>query len=128
MKKTTHFDEDPRIKFVGTVYDQELLKKIRENAYSYLHGHEVGGTNPSLLEALATTDLNLLLNVGFNKEVGEEGALYWNKNKMNLANLINLADLLEKTAIKEISKKARMRIDNCYSWDLIVQEYEDLFN
>ena len=47
LEKKIHFKSDPRIKFVGTVYDQELLKKIRENAYAYLHGHEVGGTNPS---------------------------------------------------------------------------------
>ena len=62
LKEKTRFDRDPRIKFVGTVYDQELLMKIRENAYAYFHGHEVGGTNPSLLEALGSTDLNLLLN------------------------------------------------------------------
>ena len=37
--------------------------KIRENAYGYFHGHEVGGTNPSLLEALGSTRLNLLLDV-----------------------------------------------------------------
>ena len=48
----------------------------------YLHGHEVGGTNPSLLEALESTDLNLLLDVGFNKEVAEDGALYWNKERI----------------------------------------------
>ena len=68
-----------RIKFVGTVYDQELLKKIRENAYAYFHGHTVGGTNPSLIEALGSTDLNLLVNVGFNKEVAEDSALYWSR-------------------------------------------------
>ncbi len=79
LKKDTQFDQDARIKFVGTVYDQQLLKKIRENAYAYFHGHEVGGTNPSLLEALATTSLNLLLKVGFNEEVGRQSALYWSK-------------------------------------------------
>ena len=77
LKKSTGFDKDKRIKFVGTVYDQQLLKKIREQAYGYFHGHEVGGTNPSLLEALASTDLNLLLDVGFNREVAEDAALYW---------------------------------------------------
>lgn len=76
LKEKTHFDQDPRIKFVGTVYDKELLMKIRENAYGYFHGHEVGGTNPSLLEALGSTDLNLLLDVGFNREVAEDAALY----------------------------------------------------
>ena len=44
-------------------------------------GHEVGGTNPSLLEALGSTKLNLLLDVGFNREVAEGNALYWTKEK-----------------------------------------------
>ena len=73
---------------------QELLKKIRENAYGYFHGHEVGGTNPSLLEALGSTDLNLLLDVSFNREVALDNALYWNKTDGNLANLIEKADLM----------------------------------
>ena len=57
LEEKLHFKSDKRIKFVGTVYDQELLKKIRENAYAYFHGHTVGGTNPSLIEALGSTDL-----------------------------------------------------------------------
>ena len=55
LEQKLGFKKDKRIRFVGTVYDQELLMKIRENAYGYLHGHEVGGTNPSLLEPLGTT-------------------------------------------------------------------------
>lgn len=128
LKNETHFDQDKRIKFVGTVYDQQLLKKIRENAYGYLHGHEVGGTNPSLLEALATTDLNLLLDVGFNKEVGEDGAVYWNKEEGNLANLINRLENINNDQLKELSTKAKQRIDSKYSWDYIVRKYEDLLN
>ena len=58
LEEKLHFRQDSRIKFVGTVYDAELLMKIRENAYAYFHGHEVGGTNPSLLEALGSTILN----------------------------------------------------------------------
>ncbi|MDZ4949056.1 DUF1972 domain-containing protein [Clostridium perfringens] len=127
LKKKTNFDKDKRIKFVGTVYDQELLKKIRENAYGYLHGHEVGGTNPSLLEALATTNLNILLDVGFNREVGMKGAIYFNKESMNLANLINKADKLYLEEIKELGSKAKKRIDEEYSWKKIVHSYERLF-
>lgn len=128
LKNETNFDQDKRIKFVGTVYDQQLLKKIRENAYGYLHGHEVGGTNPSLLEALATTDLNLLLDVGFNKEVGEDGAIYWNKEDGNLSSMINKLENIEQSELKELSKKAKERIDSEYSWDLIVRKYEELWN
>lgn len=124
LKEKTNFDKDPRIKFVGTVYNQELLKKIRENAYAYLHGHEVGGTNPSLLEALATTDLNILLDVGFNREVGQEGAVYFTKENGNLANIINSSFSDEK--INELSKKAKTRINNEYSWEKIINKYEKL--
>ena len=127
LKQKTGFDKDSRIKFVGTVYEQELLKKIRENAYGYFHGHEVGGTNPSLLEALASTDLNLLLDVGFNREVGEDGAVYFNKKDMNLSNLINKLDKIKAEDIEEIGKKAKKRILQEYSWDYIIKKYEDLF-
>ena len=127
LRQKTGFDKDSRIKFVGTVYDQELLKKIRENAYGYLHGHEVGGTNPSLLEALASTDLNLLLDVGFNREVGEDGAVYFNKDNMSLANLINKLDNVNEQFIKNKGIQARNRIIKYYTWTHIVKKYEDLF-
>ncbi|WP_084284337.1 beta 1-4 rhamnosyltransferase Cps2T [Clostridium lundense] len=127
LKIKTQFDKDSRIKFVGTVYDQELLKKIREQTYGYFHGHEVGGTNPSLLEALGSTDLNLLLDVGFNKEVGEDAALYWNKKNGNLAALINEADNMDTESIQEIGIEAKKRISDLYSWEYIVDEYEKVF-
>ena len=127
LKSSTSFREDSRIKFVGTVYNQELLKKIRENAYGYIHGHEVGGTNPSLLEALASTKLNLLLNVGFNKEVGKDGAVYFDKSNNNLSNLIDRVDLLNFNELNEIDKKAKARINNDYTWEKIIDKYESLF-
>ena len=123
LKKKTGFDKDPRIKFVGTVYDQELLMKIREQAYGYFHGHEVGGTNPSLLEALASSDLNLLLDVGFNREVGEDTAIYWNKTQGDLANTIEKADAMTATEIKALAEASTKRIADAYSWEFIAQEY-----
>lgn len=128
LKEKTHFEKDNRIKFVGTVYEKELIKKIRENAYGYLHGHSVGGTNPSLIEALATTDLNLLFDVGFNKEVGEDGALYWNKQDGNLAKLIEKSDTLSHEEINNLSKKAKDRIFKEYTWNKIIDENEKIFN
>lgn len=127
LKQKTGFDKDNRIKFVGTVYDQELLKKIRENAYGYFHGHEVGGTNPSLLEALATTDLNLLLDVGFNREVGQDGAIYWSKNTGELARVIEESDTKDINKIKSIGDIAKKQINNNYKWSSIVEKYEQLF-
>lgn len=126
LKEKTHFDQDQRIKFVGTVYDKELLMKIRENAYGYFHGHEVGGTNPSLLEALGSTDLNLLLDVGFNREVAEDAALYWNKQPGNLASLIDQADGMSTDEISRLGEKSSQRVVEAYSWQHIADEYNRL--
>lgn len=125
LKETTGFDKDERIKFVGTVYDQELLKYIRENAFAYFHGHEVGGTNPSLLEALGSTRLNLLLDVGFNREVGENGALYWEKDNLHI--LIEETEKLDEEKIKILEENAKERIKKQFSWEYIVDEYEKEF-
>ena len=125
LKETTGFDKDVRIKFVGTVYDQELLKYIRENSFAYFHGHEVGGTNPSLLEALGSTRLNLLLDVGFNREVGENGALYWKKDNLHI--LIEETEKLDEEKIKILEENAKERIKKQFSWEYIVDEYEKEF-
>lgn len=127
LKQKTEFEKDSRIKFAGTMYNSEILKKIREDAYGYFHGHEVGGTNPSLLEALSATNLNLLLDVGFNREVAESGALYWNKKDGNLADLINQADQMSLEQIGDIGKLAKKRISDWYNWEYIVDQYENLF-
>ena len=125
LRQETGFDKDPRVKFVGTVYDQELLKYIRENAFAYFHGHEVGGTNPSLLEALESTKLNLLLDVGFNREVGEDGALYWKKDQ--LASVIDQAEQLDEQAIEDLNQKSSKRIAEAFTWEKIVTDYEKVF-
>jgi len=127
LEAKLNFSSDPRIKFVGTVYNQELLMKIRENAYGYIHGHEVGGTNPSLLEALGSTDLNLLLDVSFNREVAQDAAIYWNKGEGNLAGLIDLADEFSIAEIRSMGEKAKARIRNSYSWEYIANQYEKIF-
>lgn len=124
LEKKLHYRADKRIKFVGTVYNQPMLKKIREEAYGYLHGHEVGGTNPSLLEALGSTQLNLVLNVGFNTEVGEDAALYWNKEEDNLKELLEKCEYIDREILGE---KAKNRIRNAYSWQFICDEYKKLF-
>ncbi|HEW7302448.1 TPA: glycosyltransferase family 1 protein [Streptococcus pneumoniae] len=125
LLRETGFDQDPRIKFVGTVYDQELLKYIRENAFAYLHGHEVGGTNPSLLEALGSTKLNLLLDVGFNREVGEDGAIYWQKDE--LSRVIEYVETINQATIANLNFKSTQRILSDFTWEKIVADYEGVF-
>lgn len=127
LEEKLHWRRDPRIKFVGTVYDQELLKKIRECAYGYFHGHEVGGTNPSLLEALGSTDLNLILDVGFNREVGRGATLYWKKKKGSLSRLIDQVDDMDEKLRARYGLKSKERIRNAYSWEFIANEYKKVW-
>lgn len=127
LAKSTNFIADERIKFAGTVYDKQLIKKIRENAYGYIHGHEVGGTNPSLIEALASTKLNLLLDVGFNREVGLDCALYWKKDEGSLSNLINRCDKMSLKDIENYNNKSFDRVNSAYTWEIIVDNYENKF-
>ena len=127
LEEKLHFKRDKRIKFVGIVYDQELLKKIRENAFAYFHGHTVGGTNPSLIEALGSTDLNLLVDVGFNREVAEDCALYWSRDDGSLAKLIDSSDQLNENQIAEMGRKAKARVAAEYTWNKICGQYEEVF-
>ena len=125
LRARTGFNQDPRVKFVGTVYDQDLLKYIRKEAFAYIHGHEVGGTNPGLLEALAQTDLNLVLGVSFNQTVAKDSAHYWTKETGNLAHLIDQVDPLED--VSEWGQLAKANMKQNFTWEKIVGEYEELF-
>ena len=125
LRVRTGFDQDPRVKFVGTVYDQDLLKYIRKEAFAYIHGHEVGGTNPGLLEALAQTDLNLVLGVSFNQTVAKDSAQYWTKEIGDLAHLIDRVDSLED--VSEWGQRAKANMKQNFTWEKIVGEYEELF-
>lgn len=124
LEERLKFSKDNRIKFVGTVYEQELLKKIREEAYGYFHGHEVGGTNPSLLEALGSTKLNLLLKVGFNEEVAKDSALYWTKESGDLSCLIDRCENINRAPFAE---KAQKRVEVAYSWQFIADRYAEIW-
>lgn len=127
LRNETHFEQDSRIIFVGTVYDSELLYFIRKYAYGYIHGHSVGGTNPSLLEALSSTKLNLLYDVNFNRYVGKDSSFYWTLKEFSLAHLIEETDKLSNDKIEMYHQRAQKRVELEYSWETIVQEYETLF-
>lgn len=128
LLEKTNFTEDERIKFVGTVYDSILLKKIRESAYAYIHGHEVGGTNPSLLEALAATKINILYDVVFNNEVGQDSSFYFNKSLNSLKKIIDKAESLDEEEIQKLDLSSRQRVIDNYTWDKIVLDYEKIFS
>jgi rhamnosyltransferase len=122
----TNCSKDKRIRILDGIYDKEKLSIIRKNAYLYLHGHSVGGTNPSLLEAMSLTDLNLLYDVNFNREVGEKTCLYFNSSEGNLSSLLDNKELLDKNQ-KQLGKLAKERIKNNFTWEIVVKKYEDIF-
>lgn len=127
IKEKTGFNKDDRICFEDAIYNPGLLKKIRENAFGYIHGHEVGGTNPSLLEGMNSTKLNLLLGVGFNREVGGNAALYWYKNEGSLSGLIDQVETFDEKTIDDYGAKAKDRIRQHYTWQFIADEYMKLW-
>ena len=127
LKEKTKFDADKRIKFVGAVYDKEALIYIRENAYAYLHGHSAGGTNPSLLEALATTKVNILFNAVYNVEVGMMACLYFSKKEKDLKNIIERADQFDEKTRQKYGELAKDRIKKEYTWKLIVEKYKKIW-
>ncbi len=127
LKEKTKFACDKRIKFIGTVYDKESLLYFRENAYAYLHGHSAGGTNPSLLEALATTKINILFNAIYNVEVGTFSSLYFSKKEGDLKNIIERVEKFDEKTIKKYEKLAKNRIKEAYTWKLIVEKYKEIW-
>lgn len=124
LKKKLSFQKDERIKFVGTVYQEEYIKRIREAAFGYIHGHSVGGTNPSLLEALSSTKLNLLYDCGFNKEVAGDSALYWSLEDNSLCDLLEKCNNFEEEVINNYDLLSSQVIREKYNWDSIVSKYE----
>ena len=69
----------------------------------------------------------MLLDVGFNKEVGEDGAVYWNKEKGSLSKLIERMDQVGEQERNQLGEKAKRRIKDWYSWEYIVERYEKIF-
>jgi len=125
IKEKTNCLSDKRIKFINGVYDQEKLAVIRKNAYLYIHGHSVGGTNPSLIEALSLTDLNLLYDVNFNKYAGKDSCLYF-KEENSLTNLLNNFKLLDNVK-EEKGIIAKQIVEKNFTWDIIVNKYKEIF-
>lgn len=128
LLNSTHFDQDKRIKFVGSLYDQNILKRVRKNASAYIHGHSAGGTNPSLLEALSFTDVNILFEVNYNKEVAEDSALYFSKEEGSLLNAIKKVEKFKSKDINEYGEKAKNRIKDEYTWEIVVKKYKKFFS
>ena len=121
--KTT---KDPRVIFLGPVYKDDHIKELHCNCYAYIHGNEVGGTNPALLKALGYGNTVLALNVIFNAEVVKAAGILYEKNVEDLfKKLQRLAD--DPAYCKSFGEKAIHRIKEAYTWKKITDQYEKFF-
>ena len=113
---------DKRIRFEGANYNQEDLNNLRFFSRYYFHGHSVGGTNPSLLEAMASNTLIIAHNNIFNKSILEDNAHYFN-NSNDIKETLNQDVLF---ANKEFFSTANIKkINKLFSWDIINSSYEN---
>lgn len=126
LKELTNFETDKRIKFINGVYDKNKLATLRKNAYLYIHGHSVGGTNPSLIEAMSLTNVNILYDVCFNKDIGGKSCLYF-KDQGSLTKLLDNTNGIDKKA-KKMGEEAKKIVSENFTWPLIVSKYKELFN
>jgi glycosyltransferase involved in cell wall biosynthesis len=118
--------KDPRIMFTGGIYKPYHIEELHCNCYAYVHGNEVGGTNPALLKALGYGNCVLALDVPYNREVIADAGVLYKKSVADLRekmqNIIDNPDM-----VKKYRKRAQERITAEYTWEKIIKQYEELF-
>jgi hypothetical protein len=124
-KMINKFANVSNIIFIGALYDMDKLNALRYYCYLYFHGHSVGGTNPSLLEAMASEALICAHDNLFNRSVlGPDSFYFSNALQIRLA-IENAMTDHEKMLWKQNNK---VKIINEHSWDCIISSYENLFS
>ena len=116
--------DDDRVRFLGSIWDQELLDQLYTHATSYLHGHSVGGTNPSLLRAMGAGTSVTAWDVVFNREVTAGLARFVRDADGFAAALAH--DELDPAASKERGEALREHASVAYRWDDVAASYERL--
>ncbi len=117
----------PLVRFIGPVYDPAILRTLRYHCQIYLHGHSVGGTNPSLLEAMGAGNMVLAHDNPFNREVlGEMGRYFSDPD--DLADKLWDLERMSDRQRSLIGDGARDRVVNFYSWSAVTDRYIELLN
>ncbi|WP_373493144.1 glycosyltransferase [Aquiflexum sp.] len=120
--------KDERLLFTGYVTDPEELKSLYHNCFAYFHGHEYGGTNPTLIKAMAYGCAILALDTRFSRETLQNGKHGWffGKNPTDLKNIISKAKS-EHEKIQELRDTARDGLTDKYNWDRVTGRYLEVF-
>ena len=120
------YGRDRNIRFVGGIYDFRKLNSVRHYSYAYFHGHSVGGTNPSLLEAMASGCFILSHDNIFNRAVLGENALYYGSTDA-AAEMLDGIGRAVSACKKEYTRRNLEVIRRDYSWEKLVDEHEEYF-
>jgi len=115
----------PSLIMAGSIYDRSLLFSIRINAYSYIHGHTVGGINPTLLESLSTGTPVIAAETPYNHEVLGSSGLYFS----DIETLMRQMEYLENCPperLDELALAVKGRLKPYFTWEAVVEQYEDL--
>ena len=113
-----------QIYLTGAIYNQEILNMLRQNCFAYIHGHSVGGTNPSLLEAMIMKNIIIAHDNEFNREVCGDHAIYFKESN----DIEHMLVLMDKDPINylELKKSVCVRVKNNYSSYYVVNKYMEL--
>lgn len=117
-------DQHPNILMLGPIWDQEFLNALYAGSLTYIHGHSVGGTNPSLLRAMGAGAPVAAFDVNFNREVLGPAGTYW-KDAADLALLIQQAEQRPDEAAKR-GVLGNLHVVRHYNWDSVSDDYEAL--
>jgi len=115
-----------KVIFTGHIHDQRVIKELHCNCFAYVHGHSVGGTNPSLLKAMGYGNCILALDTVFNREVLSDAGLFFPKDSRALAELMRQIEGDDVLAEK-LRGKGPQRIEREYTWDKVSDQYDRLF-
>jgi glycosyltransferase involved in cell wall biosynthesis len=120
--------KDERLIFTGYVNDSDVLAALYHHSYMYVHGHEFGGTNPTMIKAMAYGCGILALNTVFNKEMlnNDSYGIYFDKNQEAVRRQINYADQ-HPNKIKQLRQKSQLGITDKYNWGCITDQYLEVF-
>lgn len=112
------------IKFVGAIYDKAEVQALRAHARFYVHGHQVGGTNPSLVEALGAGNPVLAHANPFNQWVAADAAVYFADVDGCEQQLVRL--LTDEALLSQLQASAVRHHQERFTWEHILSQYEDL--
>jgi len=118
--------KDRRILFPGFCYESDVLQELLCGACAYIHGNEVGGTNPGLLQAMGAGAFVIARDVPFNREVCADAALYFRKDAADLREKMRWI-LDHESEGRAFRERAQRIIRERYDWDAVAAEYERLF-